>query len=508
MAVLIGTTSRQVLTVARWMLAGLVVILALTGWWPTWRAWGALAAGLLAVWALWLIGRASAADRGIPGHPAHLAMLVPAVILLVHLAPAGLVSGDEAAGLRGAFDLSMIFQLALLSLGVLLSQSLLPRAARHAGVLSVCGASVIAGSLAAVAWGPSEHAAGALTLMGFAGVAVWLAPLWGGMRTDVDEHRPRGGQVVWAAFCVGVAVSGVSALAVIAPFEALLAAGVAGLVVFVAGLVFPQRRKWLLIAGGALAVAAAGAARALDAPLFTLDWLPTSLFGAGEQALREVSARDTGLKVLARVVGGAGTAWLVAGLAAGVLWRLWHARKGHWGDQGRAIVWTTAAGLAACALFSTGGLFIPSVSLVAAFTWGLMPAMLGRPARQRPGAIVLVVLVVLMVVLGLAREHGLLGWAVRAYRLGDNALHAVTGFLLAMVLVWLVGATRLWRGLAAIAFAALLGGAGEVAQWALSQRTAEYSDWLAHACGALAAAVPYLLLMGARGCESPDLSYR
>ena len=209
--------------------------------------------------------------------------------------------------------------------------------------------------------------------------------------------------------------------------------------------------------------------------------------------------------VLAGMIGGAGVIWIVGGMAFGLIYLLLRARRGHRGDQARAIVWTVVAALAACGLLARGGLSIPSVTLAAAFTWGLLPAMLSRGDRRRSGLGVFVAFAALMLLLGLSQRGGLADWMTAAFGGDDQILHGLAGFFLTLILAWLMGARRTWMGLLAIIIIILLGGVGEMLQGLLSRRHVELSDWLAHAIGCAVATPLYLLCMGSRWCESPDV---
>ena len=500
---------------ARWLLAGVVIVGMVTWWWPGYRSWGAMTAGLLAVFTLWLAWRMVCGERTVPGHPIHLVLLVPAVILMYHLTRAELAAGSgDRYLLAGGLNLSMIFQLALVGLGVMLTQSLLPQATRHVAVLGICGAGMMAGSAAAMIWGQTQPVRTALALVGFGGVGVWLSMLWGMPSGDAARASLGGWPLrILAVACVAVAACATAGLAWIAPLQALLMVGIAAVAVFLAGLVFPNRRIALLTVGGCAAVAVA-------VVLSVVDWTRSAILevllragraswlGSGEEAFRTVSAADSGLVVLAAMAGWVGAGCFVAGLVVCIAWLQLHARRGQWGDQARAILWTVAAGATACALLAGGGLFTPSVSLAAAFVWGLLPAMLGRRARPRPGAVLLAGVLVIVLLLGLARRAGLLAWASMSLGAREVFLHAVTGFILAMLMAWLLG-RKWWLALVGVVLAALAGGVGELLQYAVCRylgvrRTGELADWLSHAVGSAAAVVPLLLCLGTRWCESAD----
>lgn len=515
MAIPIGTTARQIAFIGRWMLATVMVVGMLVWWRPGYPTWGTMSASLLVVFALWLLWRTVCGDHSIPGHPIYMVLAVPAAILTVHFAVAGLSPTPPAAyAVSGAIMASLLFHMALLAAGIMLTQSFLPRAASHAVVLSLCGASIMGGSAAAMVWGHAPQVQDSLTLLGFAGVAVWLSPLWGLSAEGAKIFVPAGEPAVRPdplrrrdvrMACVGVAVIATAVFATRSPAASLWACAVVGLVLVLAGIVFPAGRMATLAAGGALTTVAA------------LFWtgetiiLPrqyhAGLFGLGEQAFKTVSAGDSGLAVLLYTVGPVGLGWLVWGSAWCAIWLMANARRGCAGDQGRAVVWTSATVLASCALLAGGGVFIPSVTLAIALTWGMLPSMLGRAPTRRHGAMLVVPVVVLMLMLGVARNPGLAIWSAAAFGLGDKFLHGVTGLVLAASMAWLIGSRRWWLGLIAIAISALAGGAGELIQLvATSWRDAELSDWAAHAVGSSIAVVPYLLCMGSRLCESADVS--
>jgi len=501
MAIPEGRTSSNLESVARWTLAA-VVILGMLSWpVPGLRVWGALAAGLLTVWAVWLAWRTVQGDRSVTVHPIYLAMAAPVVILTLHVGQSGLGTQRVAGtGLSGVLDMSAIFHFWLLGMGVMLTQSLLPRAAGHPGVLAVCGAAMMAGTVLAVALGPRGQLHSALALAGMSGLAVWLTPLWGlAPRPGLWTNALRGRSLRIAI----VAAAGIAAgmLGWLAPREAGVAAGVVAAVMLAAGVTYRQGRSVFLGIGAGLAVLAALAMLAWP-PRFALHGLQPGLIGHGEQAFVLLSADDTGLAVLAGMTGWVGLGGLLAGAAAVGVYLLGRARAAPAADRRRAIVWTIASVLAGCAMLTRGGLYIPSVTLAVAFTWGLLPAMTGSRPPKASGAWLLVVLVFLMLLLGLVRKGGLANWIAIVYGGNDRTMHMLAGFFLAMMTGWLLGARRIVWGLLGIVVAILLGAAGELLQGLFSRRSMQLADWTAHIVGCAAAMPLYLLCMTARWCES------
>jgi len=121
------------------------------------------------------------------------------------------------------------------------------------------------------------------------------------------------------------------------------------------------------------------------------------------------------------------------------------------------------------------------------------------------GWVLFVLLAGLLLCLGLAPEEGLILWSVVAFGLPPKFLHVVAGVLVALVLAWQLGSRKVWKGIVGIGLAVAAGGAGELAQKFLTaSRTARFEDAVVTGLGACAAAVPYLLALVARWCESED----
>jgi len=502
MAIPIGTTARNLESIARWALAAAVVFGMLVCWHPGYLDWGAMTVGLLVVWTLWLVWKTVLADRSMPAHTIHVALIVPAIILAYHAARTGLGTAREAEPtLGGSLNMSMIFHLWLLGTGVMVSQSLLPRAARHAVVVGLCGLAMMGGAAAAVIYGPPGPYRHALGSMGFAGIAVWLTPLWGaGEYGHVPHPLANRGLRGWF---LAVAAIAALLLAWFSPLEAVLSLAVAAVVLFGAAVSFRQDRKLLLgmAAGLAIAVGAVLLVRPgwLEPPAVAL-----SAFGKGERAFSEVSAANSGYVVVLATTGWVGAGWLALVAAAGAGRLLFRARREPAASRGTAVAWTIAAALAACALLGRGGLFVPSATLAVAFTWGLLPTMLGRRPTRRSGLFVLLGLGIVLLLLGLARQDGLVSQITRRLGGNDSVMHVCAGFFLSVVLTWLLGARRWYLGVAAVGISLLIGASGEVAQGIFSRRNVQMGDWLAHAAGSAAALPVYLLCLGSRWCESPD----
>jgi len=475
----------------------------------SYASWGALAGCIVAVLGLWLMWRTAGNNRTVPGHPIHGVLVVPAAILACHFALHGVGGAPGALAVAGALDLSMLFYLFLLAVAVMLTQSLFPAAGRYVVTLAVCGAGMMASASAELAWGAAGQANEALALLGFAGVSVWLSLLWGlapGPAASGVPQSLRRREVRLA--CIGVAGIVSLVLAGLSPVAAVWAGIVAGGVVILGALVFPGRRLVLLAIG--VLLCGGGACLALVRGPGAMTFAPgqAGWFGVGEHVLTRLTADSSGLELLVGATGWVGGLWCVAGACGCAAYLLWQARRGG-ADQGRAMIWLAATAMASCATMAPGGLCVPAILLATAFTWGMLPAMLGHSARARHGIILLIPTGGLMLALALARSGGLILWITQAHGHGGRMLHALGGCIIAAVMVWLFGAGRRWRGLVVIAGAALLGGAGELLQpIATTWRKAELADWAAHAAGCAVVVVLYLLCIGLRRLESPDAPTR
>jgi len=492
--------------IARWTLVGTVVLGSLSWWWVGYHSWAGLTAAVLVVLGLWLMWRTVARRHTVPGHPIHLVLAAPAAILACHFVRHAFFAESPASRpLAGELDVAMVFHLALAAALIMLTQSLFPRAARHVVVLAVCGAAMMGSSIVALAWQGVGPVADALTLLGFAGVAVWLSVLWGLAARDDVASVPRAlRRRDMRLGCIGAAAVAAAVLARLSPVATVWAAVIVGLTLVVGGVVFARHRLVLLLAGGVLSAGGLFLSGIYGHGLTPLDVGAAGAFGSGEAVFGPLSARSGGGELLLATTGwvGAGCAGL-GGVLCVVALLVGARRRGA--DQGRAIVWLAGTMLASAAVMMRGGTFVPAVTLAAGFTWGMWPPMLGRPIRERRGAVLLVPVALLMLALGVARSGGLVMWIARTYGYGENVLHGLGGVVLAAALAWLFGSRRWWAGLAGIAVAAALGGAGELAQRvATSWRDADMGDWAAHAAGSALVIVPYLLCLGSRLCESVD----
>jgi hypothetical protein len=540
MAIAIGTTARQLAALGRWVLAGVLVTGMLCWWSCGYYNWAAIMGSLSLSFVIFLTLRIVTGQAGFLGNGIYIAIFGPAVILAVHVAATGLGTAKmEYHALAGSLNMSMLTQWVLLGLGVLVMQNIFvsdadntrqsgnadnaarPRTKMQVGLPIVCGIGMILGSILASLSGKAKPIADGLALIGYAGIAVMITPLWThNHQADAQRVTKIAGLKLAKTWNLGyllprlalLSVGGwaLVALAIICPrFATLQACCICSGVMLLAGLLFSGMRIRLFL------FAAISAGLAVGMYLLGLAKFPSSFnpsadvvgyFGAGEQAfaLRGLWGGSTGLAVLSSSTGLAGTLWLVLVLALAWVVQFIHARRAAPARQLGIVAWLFATVLATVAMLSAGGLFIPVFTLAAAFTWALMPSMLGLASPRRRGVSLLVVMVCMVILLGLARQEGLLGWAVLEMGGGDEIMHAGVSFLAGLVLAWHMGIKKYWMGLVGIAIIAVAGGLGEVAQKIASTRQMEFKDWFFDCVGCGVAILVYLPAIACNLCESAD----
>ncbi|MFP4054858.1 MAG: hypothetical protein ACLFV7_13430, partial [Phycisphaerae bacterium] len=390
MAIPIGTTYRQLNSLARWSLAGVAILALVAWWWPGFRTWASLTGGLLAVWALWTFAKTVRGDRTVPGHPIHLAILVPVGILAFHATQEGLLQRAAIGASAGAMDISVVVHLSLLSLGVLLSQSLLTGAADAPRFQAIVGMAMMLGADLAIATPQTGPARPGMAMLGLAGVLVWLAPLWPLRPQDIRHPHERPseppvlGKLALAGWVV-VAAGQVVVLAGVQPSATIFGGALLAGVLLLAGLLLHHRRGKYLMAGGAMLLLVGAGAAVVGPELPTFRHVLAGPLGMGEGTLGQVEAADPGLIVLGSMVGWGGLMWLLAGVVVCMVLMLGTVRREAPGRQASAVLWTAATMVGTAALLSPGGLFLPGITMGVALLWGLLPSLADRKPRNRSG---------------------------------------------------------------------------------------------------------------------------
>lgn len=484
----IGTTSRQLEAIARWMLVAVALVGMAMWWWPAFASWGAAGGALLAVWALWFLCKIAGVDHRVPGNPVYLALLGPLAVWGYHLARTCLGwAGHSHTPLDGTLNVSAVYQIMLLALTVLLSQGLLARGLGQAWTAFICTAAVTGGAVFTSYVARSSPLNAAAALVGLGG-AVAMASF----------ALPRGPAQLERRLAIGAIVAAaVGALAWASPY-AVAAAALISAANILLDAAMTQRWRWRLGIPG-LVLAAALSLSFLPYKLLGRV-LSASLFGTGEGVYNDLNAADSGLAIMLGAIGIVGVLSLVVGCLACSAWLMRASKFG--GDSAQGIVWSCAACIATMALLAGGGLFSPAVTAAVGLLWGLAAVQSRRPARRYPGWLVVGILLGCLLLLGMTDTDGVVLWSARAFGYGDPLLHTLAGAFTALGLCWFMGSRRTVWGLVAVAISIAFGGLGEIAQYLASSRDAEWDDFYRHAVGSILVAIPYLLVMGARLQES------
>ena len=180
-----GTTSRQLGALTRWALAAVVASGVFTWSRPSLAGWGAMAGATLVVFFLWLLWKTLRADTAVPGSLVHLALLGPAAICVAHfIRHALLVEWENSGRLGGGLDVSAVYQVGLLCLWVMLSQSLMAadsptgHVPGRKAVILVCAGAMMAGAAFAVATDRHGPLVPSMTCLAMGGAGLWLSAVW------------------------------------------------------------------------------------------------------------------------------------------------------------------------------------------------------------------------------------------------------------------------------------------------------------------------------------------
>ncbi|MCD4824813.1 MAG: VanZ family protein [Phycisphaerae bacterium] len=340
-----------------------------------------------------------------------------------------------------------------------------------------------------VVMGNAGPAFGALWLVSLCGVCVWLTPL---LHSRQAKHVPstidKGLIILRLLVAVVVAI----VLAIISGGAGFLWLAI-GAVVLMAVVYISCRwsKLWLVWGVGVVA---------LGLYLITSGVLPgfRGVLGLGERSFAFVSGRDSGLAILGATTGLGGVLFFTGGIIGLAIWAMIRTHKSSPDQLGRAAVWVLAALLSAAALLGPGGYVTSATAIAFIFTWGLLPRMTNMPSKFRPGWIILIAIVAIMVIINISERTGMVGWMATSHHMNDKAIHRAAGFILGVVLAWWLGSRRWWAGLLGLLLAVIAGGMGEFVQKLFSNRGVELADWKMHCCGVGAAAILYLLLVGYR----------
>ncbi|MBI5723849.1 MAG: hypothetical protein HZA50_07825 [Planctomycetes bacterium] len=496
-----GTNESQFGRIACWTLAALIMFGMLSWWHPSYDTWGAMSAGLMVVLVMWLIWRLVGGDRTLPGNPLQLVVLGPAAVMAWHTASSIIHDPAGQSGMAGAMNASLLYHMGLTALSVMLVQSLLHSAADHDAVVSVAGLSMSLGAMFAVLLTDKPFAAQALVLTCYAGLAVWLTPVWRCPGRRKETHWLPGARQLAVAGRIVFAVAVAAVIAHARPRESLPAIVIsAGTIIFC--LLAFRFSGWALASVIAVMIGS-GATWAILHGEFVFDAIgnPSEAAGIGENAFARLGARDSGLAIVGASTGFAGLIWTTAAFLAAIVLMLHQARQLDFPGRAAAATWACATALIGSAMLGPAGMFMPSVNLALGLTWGLAPAIMGSLPQKRTGLWLAAAMAVFLLLLGLAPNEGLAGWGVDSLGGSDKILHVAAGLLAGLTFAWFAGMKNTWLGALAVIVVVAAGGVGEILQGQFTIRGMEAGDWDADIIGAAAALVIYLLCRGARLCE-------
>ncbi len=487
-------TVRQIDRIGRVVFAALLTTGAMAWSVPSLSSWAALAGGILATFLLWLIARTVEGCRKIPGNGWLLLPVIPAAVLTVHCL-LGPFRTDDPYVLAGAMNVSAIFHLLLLLLGILLCQDMLAGTQHRQLVVSFCAGALMLGALLSGLARSEPILADALGLQAGLATTVWFWTWW------PDRFRPA--ERLDRPWRRALAIApGASWLAwqMVRPVDPLSLAILAVAIAAAAIGLGKARRVWLALAGWC-ALAAARSFWTAGGAFWPVLPGGLSALGRGEQALQGVWQGDSGWSLL---LGGIG--WIGTGAVVALALAVWIVSLGgaarRTADPTRALAILLGAVLGPLCLLAAGGTMIGSTSLGLMLAWGLVPAATRRPAHRRwPGLFLVGIFLAFLLLIGIVARQGLVVWIVVVLGGRDIFLHAVAGLLLTLLLFWYLGSRSLLWGAGALVLAVGAGGLGEAIQMLWTQRSTQWKDFWAHLTGSLIAVVPYLLCMGARLAE-------
>lgn len=414
---------------------------------PGYGAWGSVAAGLTVLLGFYLLRSVARRESRIEGNWIHAALWGLTVLLAFPML-LDTLREKPTLPLGGELQISMVFHLGLLSLGIMVTQGLAPTGVRHGRWIFAAGVIVILGALCNV-WQVSHDAAVISSLrwslLGGCGMFLCVA----GIR--LRRHTPEGTSP--------------------------------------RGLGFSRR--------AAVGFVAAGLAAATGLWWWLGQDVPLTVFGFGEAGFAWAFAGGESLGILVATTGVLGGLWFVGWCLA--LW-VQALRAGRI----ESLAWVAARVCATAALLSPGGWVNPAVGMGFVVAWGLGPGATGAAGRVRSARIsgwwFLGGLLMIFGMLGLCKHPGLIDQIGKVAGVSDKGLHGIFGFLVSLSLAWVLSSKRWWLGLIGWGGGVFLGALAEGAQSVLTAwRNAEWMDWELHAVGCLIALLLFLLGLMWRG---------
>lgn len=503
--------SRRLLVSAVWVrrlaqvLLGLTLVAGVCLPMAGFRGWGLLTWGLLLTWQIWMAERIIWRHSRMPGHGLQWALLAMGLLLAGRMLQQQ-YGGPEEHKTAVGLTISLLTHLGLVSLGVLLVESLFAAKSTLWIVSRVLAGAVLLGGGVATMSHPESVGATGFWMVGMAGVLLAVAGLPWPRVEDCERRGPARLRVDrWVLLGGGGALLVILAIPLLLriPGDRLLLLRMAALLGWLglgAGLApLPGRLlRWgvgVLWAGGVAGILLLPAMRTVA----ELPWLGL----AGDAFVR--LDPTGGLFFLVEVFGLFPVVVLFF-FAACMAWAALASKTTGW--PGR--FWTGGALLGLVAWTLPGLYDSPLATTALLVGWGLLPRMTGLTVRPRPAWILGLATLGLMVLIDIAADPGLLADLAARHGLDDKFMHGVAGFLVAMVLAWVLGSKRWWLGLIALVIGVAAGAAGEIAQKLFTLRNPELLDFRAHTIGVAVGLGVYLACLLCRWAEqiTGTASYR
>ena len=460
---------------ARFTLAGFLGLAILAWPLPDYAGWGLLFGGALLTLAIWLLADSVTGRSGVAVTSLHLPLALLAGIMIARWA-AGQGLGknlkslyDEAGDMEVSIAYHAIIAMIVVSLAADLFSSWRPKTA----LLSLSGLAIWAGPMAAMLLGRCDSSY--LALLACAGAAILLSAAAAPAGAYWRKLR-----LLWVTASLAMAVLPLC----LAP-HAIPAAACA--IALAAAAALSARRRLRVLAILLLPAAVLIGWLLWDRPS------AAAPFGLGASGLFDLTPESSGVRFIAAIGGWVSVAVLLAGGTVAAVRPILAVPQANRLDRWRISLWTCGVTLAAAAMLSPQGWFSPAVTAAVLWAFGLLPLVAGRGVARLGGWALFTLLLVMLMLLGLAAQPGLLVWSRVALQMNDHMLHIMAGLLIALALGWWLGARRWWLGLVGLLLAAAAGGAGELAQWAFTERTADLTDFYSHLDGTAIGSAAFIL---------------
>jgi hypothetical protein len=484
--------------VFEWTGLALFVWFAFTGlllWRPGYFAWSLLTGGVLLLWTLLMFDDIARCVNRVRGNAVYWLIFGCCVILGGHLLADQYIPQVEASKLSGGINISMFFHLTLIAVAVLLAQrigdipslgSIFPDSL---AVLMTLGGGITA---AAVPNGPGRDT---LWLIAASGICIGLIPLVRAfsINATINTYFSDLPPPVKVKLLLRLFVASCAAILLLVIANLFCLSVIAGCAIIV-GILYISARLGKPIA--CWAVAGLGAAAVIVSLYHTANFsFAEGILGMGEKGFSMVFGGSSGLSILFATTGWAGVVLVIFGGGAIAASGMLRTKRAAPESLAISAVWILATFIASAAFFARGGYVSPASVIALAVTWGLWPKMVGEKAcKERSGWILLAVVFSLLGLVAIVKDPGLLGAMGTTCGLKDKGQHFIAGFLVTMVVVWVMGRRWWWLGAIGLGLAAMSGGVAEIVQKEFSKgRGAEMADWKAHLWGSAVAGLIFVV---------------